>query len=38
MEGVNASEEYGVRRSFRRGTDVRALNARVPDPVNSAIN
>ena len=30
MEDVNVGEEYGIGRLFRRGAEVRDLNARVP--------
>ena len=38
LEDVNVGEDYSIRRRLRRGTDVRALNTIVPDPVISAMN
>ena len=38
MGEVNVGEDYGIGRSFRRGTYVRALNTRVSETVASAIN
>lgn len=35
---VNVGEEYSIGRSFRRGSETRALNAKVPEPIINAIN
>ena len=37
-ENVNVWEAYGIGRSIRRVTEVRALNKRFPYPVISTIN
>ena len=38
LEDVNIGEGNVTGRSFRRGTEVKDLNTRVPEPVIGAIN
>ena len=38
LEDVSVGEEYGIGRSFRRGTEYRALNTSVPEPGITFIN
>ena len=37
-EGIRVREYYGTGRSFRRGTEVRELNTRLPEPTIRTIN
>ena len=37
-DDVNVGNDYGIRRSFKRGAYVKALNTKFPETVISGIN